>query len=299
MQGLLLDNWGICKIITRTSGFDNEKYWNKEYIDLLEAIVLWDDLYYPENEYSYWWKRLGVTHSINNIVKPIKNERNKFDKEIDIMIKNIPKIDDFPELVSVGALRYMLFSNKLGINYLPCKERSLFLEQSNFCYSWENIDRLGIIDVFDKEVIKYYKELNDFFGKNIFTFEFPLLIDYIIQNTPDNMSYIEYAIKLREDKCVVAFRRYLNEVEIAINNAEWNKLFKFEKETKGLVNDIFQHKKFVESISINLLALPSFNIAVSNLPFKKNIHLSFLRNLGNFAYKNRKLKKQDSYVVLK
>ncbi len=79
---------------------------------------------------------------------------------------------------------------------------------------------------------------------------------------------------------------------MAINNAQWNKLLKFEEETKGLVRDIFETKKIVDSISMNLLALPSFSISTANLPFKKNIHLSFLRKLGKFAYKDRKYKQK-------
>ena len=185
-------------------------------------------------------------------------------------------------------MKYLLLSNKYGLNYFPCEKRCIFLEQSDLFNSFKFINRFEIIRTFDKEIIKYYEELNNFFGKNVFSFEIPLLADFIIQNTPNNMTHIDYAIKLREDRHVVAYRRYLNEIEVAINCAQWDKLSKFEQETKELVRDIFEAKKVVDSISVNLLALPSFSISTANLPFKKKIHLSFLRKLGKFAYKERK-----------
>lgn len=286
MQGILLDNWSIENIITCSTESDKTNY-RKEYMDLLEAIVLWDDLYYPDNSYSSWWKYIAEDHSINKILQPLHSDEDEFNDEIDEKLKGICGTREFTDNVIIGALRYMLLSNKNGLNYFPCNKRCLFLEQSNLYDNLKNINRFDIMRTFDREIVEYYKELNDFFGKNIFVFEFPVLVNYIIQNTPSNMSYIDYAIKLREDKRVVAYREYLNEIEIAINNTQWDKLRKFEKETKGLVRDIFETRELIDSISVNLLALPSFNVPISNFPSKKNVHLCFLRKLGNFAYKGK------------
>lgn len=287
MQGILMDNWSIQNVITYDCE-DNRKSYNKEYIDLLEAIVLWDDLYYPENTHSSFWKYIGQDHSIKKIIKPLQDDGKEWDGEIEEILKGINSTNNFNEIVYKGAVKYLLFSNKNGLNYFPSEKRSIFLEQSNLFDSFRHISRFNIIRTFDSEIMKYYDEFNKFFGKNLFSFEIPLLADFIIQNTPNNMSHIDYAIKLREDKHVVAYRKYLNEIEMAINNAQWDKLLKFEQETKGLVKDIFEAKKIVDSISVNLLALPSFSISTANLPFKKNVHLSFLRKLGKFAYKERK-----------
>lgn len=286
MQGILLDNWSIENIITCSTESDKINY-SKEYMDLLEAIVLWDDLYYPENSYSSWWKYIAEDHSINKIIQPLHYDEDEFNDEIDKKLKGIGGTRDFTDNVVNGAVRYMLLSNKNGLNYFPCNKRCLFLEQSKLYDNLKNINRFDIMRTFDREIVKYYKELNNFFGKNIFVFEFPVLVNYIIQNTPSNMSYIDYAIKLREDKRVVAYREYLNEIEVAINNTQWDKLRKFEKETKGLVRDIFETRELIDSISVNLLALPSFNVPISNLPSKKNVHLCFLRKLGDFAYKGK------------
>lgn len=284
-----MDNWSIENIIAYVNEEDSKSY-NKEYIDLLEAIVLWDNIFYPENTYSSWWKYVGKDHSINKIIKPIQDNAEAFRGEIEEILNNINNTNNFTEIISKGAVKYMLLSNKNGLNYFPCEERCIFLEKSDLFDNFKNISRFDIIRTLDKEIVKYYEELHKFFGKNIFSFEIPLLADFIIQNTPNNMSHIDYAIKLREDRHVVAYRKYLDEIEMAFNSAQWDKILKFEQETKGLVKDIFEEKKFVDSISVNLLALPSFNISIANFPFKKNVHLNFLRRLGKFAYKERNIR---------
>lgn len=286
MQGVLIDNWSIENIIDCVYEEDSKSY-NKEYIDLLEAIVLWDDLYYPENTYSLWKEYIDQDHSIRKIIKPIQDDEKEFNDEVEEILKGMDNDNNFTEIVNKGAVKYVLFSNKNGLNYFPSEKRCVFLEQSNL-FNGININRFDFVRTLDKEIIKYYEELNDFFGKNVFSFELPLLADFIIQNTPNNMSHIDYAIKLKKDRDVIAYREYLNEIEMAINNGQWKKLFKFKEETKGLVEDIFKAKEVVDSISVNLLALPSFSISTANLPFKKNIHLSFLRKLSKFAYKKRR-----------
>lgn len=104
------------------------------------------------------------------------------------------------------------------------------------------------------------------------------------------MSHIDYALKIRNEKSVIAYRNYLKEIEVAFNNSQWDKLKTFEEETKGLVKDIYKDKKIFEySISMNLLALPSIGISTGNLSIKRKIHFSFLRKLGRFACKERKM----------
>lgn len=55
------------------------------------------------------------------------------------------------------------------------------------------ISRFDIIRTFDKEIITYFNDLNNFFffgGGDVFSFELPLFVDFIIQNTPNNMRRI-------------------------------------------------------------------------------------------------------------
>lgn len=284
MESILLDNWSIENVVSNSSELNTQ---NKKYFDLLEAIVLWDNLYYPDNSYSTWWKHIGQDHIINKVVKPLYDDESELKEETEIILNDIKGKFQFTDNVSIGSIRYTLLSNKHGMNYFPCEKRSIFLNQIGMYNYFDVIDRYDIMGAFDSEILKYYSELNDFFGKTVFNFEFPVLVDYIIQNTPKNMSYLEYAIKLRKDKQVVAYRKYLKEIEDAFNTGKWNKIFEFEDATKQLVDDIYKRKKLVESITINLLALPSFNVS-TNILYKRKIHLNFLRKLVEFSYSKRK-----------
>lgn len=153
MQGILLDNWCIENIISCINDNDQKAY-NKEYIDFLAAIVLWDDLYYPENTYSLWPKYLGQDHNINKIIRPIKDDEKEFSKKVDEIIGNVHDFNGISEIVYRGAVKYMLFSNKNGLNYFPCEKRSAFLEESNLFNIAKQINRFEIIGTLDKEISK-------------------------------------------------------------------------------------------------------------------------------------------------
>lgn len=286
MESILLDNWSIEEFISYNFDPNGEKF-NKKYFELLEAIVLWDNLYYPNNSYSMWWKNVGQNHIINKVIKPLYDDGREQKKEAEEILKDIRGKYQFTDNVGLGGIRYTLLSNKHGLNYFPCKKRSVFLSQIGLYSSNSFINRYNIMGMLDNEIKKYYVELNEFFGKNVFDFEFPILVDYILQNTPSNMTPIEYAIELRKDKQVVSYRKYLKEIELAFNTGQWYKIFDFKDATKQLVRDIYQEKSLVDSITINLLALPSFNISMKGI-YKRNIHLSFLRKLGKFSYSARK-----------
>lgn len=171
-----MDNWSVENIVTCNSE-DNCKSYNKEYIDLLEAVILWDNLYYPENEYSTFWKYFGQDQSIKKIIKPLQYAEVDFADEIEKILKDVPYLGDFKEIVAKGAIKYLLLSNKNGLNYYPCEKRSIFLEQNNFLYNLlkdkELINRLELMRIFDGEIIKYYEELNNFFKKIYLHLKFP------------------------------------------------------------------------------------------------------------------------------
>lgn len=99
-------------------------------------------------------------------------------KETEIILDDIRDKFVFTDNVGIGGIRYTLLSNKYGLNYFPCEKCSVFLNQIGF--NSDFIDRCDIMNVLDREILKYYSELNDFFGKNVFTFELPVLADYII-----------------------------------------------------------------------------------------------------------------------
>lgn len=287
MNGILLDNWTLQDLYTEKIKTDLEEY-NK----LLEAIVLWDDIYYPNNTYSTWWKYISMNHEFNKLLKPFPDDEKIFKEESEKFFYSIKAKSDFTEAVGVGSIRYAILSNKNGLDYFPCSKRSAFLSQDEIKKIIPNmISRYDLMETFDKEVIRYYKELNSFLGNDVIKFDVPVVVDFIHENTPSNKDYIDYAMELRREKNVIKYREYLSEIEQAINNAQWNKISEFKCATEELVKNIIDKKPCTYSITVSILALPSFNIDIPCLSYKKYIHLSFLRDLCNFAYNRNKYRK--------
>ena len=45
---------------------------SENYMELLTSIILWDNVYYPENDMSKWWNQVDL--GLKNYIFPIKNE---------------------------------------------------------------------------------------------------------------------------------------------------------------------------------------------------------------------------------
>lgn len=280
MNGILLDNWALQDLYSGELKTDTERF-----NELLEAIVLWDNLFYPNNTYSMWWKYISRNHDFINVLKPLPDDEKSFMNESKDIFYSIGT-ENYTDVVGVGGIRYALLSNKNGLDYFPCSKRSAFLSQSKIRDIIPNmLSRYDLMGTFDREVMKYYKELNGFLGNDIIKFDVPILVDFIKYNTPSNMDYVDYALELRKEKSVIKYREYLGEIEQSINSAQWSKVSAFKSATEELVRDILRKKSFAYSITISILALPSFNIDIPFLSYKKYLHFSFLRELGDFVYK--------------
>lgn len=278
MNGILLDNWTLEDIYS-----EEIENCEKTYNDLLEAIILWDNLYYPENSSSSWWKYISDNNGLKDIITPLFDNEKMFEIETKEIYNSVPSFKSYTKTVGMGGIRYALLSNGNGFDYFPCTKRSAFLSQKIIKEKiQQTITRHDLMETFDKEALRYYKELNDFLGGEIIKFKTPILADYILQNTPSDMSCIEYALQLRMDKHVLRYRKYLGEVEHAINNAQWHVLSEFKYVTEELVQDIIKKKPCTFSMTVGVFTLPSINIEIPFRLHKKYIHLSFLRDLGKF-----------------
>lgn len=283
MSGVLMDNW-----ILQDALFDTEL--NDAFYNLLEAIVLWDDVYYPDNEYSQYWKYISKDSSLQEAITSCEDNSESYQEKAESIFRLLNGNDD-NSITQIGAIRYMILSSKNKLNYLPCKKRSEYISQLNFSNKFhEKINRLDLNGIFDKQVLEYYNDLNDFLGKNILEFNMPLLADFIIQNTPNNSSYIKYALQLKKNKKIDYYRKYLQNIEDSFNNGNWRELLRFKMTTQELVNDIVKEMELSVSTSVSICAMPSLNFSL-DIPVKNKrfIQLSFLRELGGFAFNGRKM----------
>ena len=290
MNNVLIDNWSL-----QNSCY--EKYDLKKqtvsvsYGNLLNAIVLWDTLFFPQNEYSYAWKQYFP--ELSNILIGYENKSQIFLQDATDIIQKA-NFNESP-IVCSGAIRYLLLSNSLELDYMPVAKRADFiLKHSNYLgEQFKTLTRMDLSRVLDKTVTEYYDELNSVFGKNIFTMSMPILTDFIIQNCPENMSYINYAIKLRDDKDIKKYKKCMADLDNAFNSGKWNEIKTYIEANYSIVKSITKmDQNCVFNISLSLAVMPLLTPSVNlgkdfNLKRHKYVHLTFLKKLAKFALQSK------------
>lgn len=131
-------------------------------------------------------------------------------------------------------------------------------------------------------------------------FNMPVLARFILANTPNGMSPIDYAFHMRMEGPVIQYRKYLQELSDAVEKQDWKELRKLGScSTDAIKGVIEMSREQVGSIKASLLPTPSImldtnfltastdpksilTIKASNIKHKK-YHLTFLRDLTRFG----------------
>lgn len=310
MNNIMVDNWFMEEVLEDIN--NSTEHNSKNYADLLMAIVLWDEVYYPQNSRN-WWK--SFPSQVQNALNPIDDNGNIFLKQN--VIKNpllyLLLSSQRSDLISsheyIGklALHYAKLSNNNGCDYLPCKKRQSFLmkymEPQNIEKSLLRMKMQGNLD---KSIEEYYtdtyKALLDFSGLKL---KMPVLVNFIFDNTPKGMTPVDYAFHLKNEGAVIKYRKYLSQVEDALENQNWKDLRFLLRCSNDAVSEITSlDKKNLKSIGVRILPMlsillkydgvsadishtPSFEVNIQN-PFRR-IHLTFLKDLTRYAINDMKL----------
>lgn len=291
MKEVMVDNWLLEDIVDQS----NYSTIPESLCVLLSALVLWDNVLYPFNNRDYWrrtviantkWER--EINSIRNNLCFFDDRKEEYQKEQEQFFRNnIAVIDkNISEAVGVGALRYICVSNKHGYDYLPCSDRNVFIKQhAEICR--DSINRLDMLLPLDKEIDEFLKDLSNVFGGAFFSVSRPVLVDYIIQNTPQDMSYVDYAMHLKYYGSVIQYRQYLQNVEDSLNHCNLNELIRLKQYSQEVVNDITKMDSSILSAEFNILPLPQFSLIKDINISKKKMHLTFLKELARFSFNER------------
>ena len=291
MKEVMVDNWLLEDIVEQS----NDNIIPESLGVLLSALVLWDDVKYPLNNRDYWrrvdisntrWEREIV--SLRNNLCSFDDKNEEYQKEQErVFREKIAVIDKkVSKAVGVGALRYITVSRQHGFDYLPCYERKKFIKQyAEFCR--DSVNRIDSLLPLDKEIDEFLKDLSKAFGNAYFSVKRPVLVDYIIQNTPPEMSYVDYAMHLKQYGAVIQYRKYLQEVEEAINQCNLMELIKLRQYSKEVVLDVTKIDSSVLTAEFNLLPM---GIGLSrDIKTPKKMSITFLKELARFSFKGRVL----------
>lgn len=312
MDCIMVDNWFMEEVIADIRG--RKTHNSYYYAELLMAIVLWDEVYYPRNSYNWW---TTIPSQVQNAIQPIEdfNEDGKYEalKEL-YRYKGISteelywlkwkesSLVDPDDIVSSGAIRYLALSAKHGFNYLPCTRRQDFLrEYCKFENMQINLHRINLQNSLTKAIEEYYveayKALIDFTKLEI---KMPVLADFIINNATDTMTPVDFAFHLKNEGSVIKYRHYLGEIENALEQQNWKELRFLLRCSDDAVNSVLSmDKKFLNKISVEFCPIPSViyrgtNITASipHQPFLevnnfeklyRKFNLTFLKDVTKYA----------------
>lgn len=294
MSKILVDNWQMEDLILNSFDVSSGRL-SKAYGDILNAIVLWDEIYYPQNIRSQAWHYLGLSSNLNiaEAIKPLKDDEFFAKESQEIYEKYFKR--EATSIVAEGAIRYSLLSNSNNMGYLPSAKRAEFLDiidvetfEKMFKICREN--RKDSLEMLDKIIEERFLELKSHLPKIKWNFQYPVLVDYIKYNCNDESSYINVALEIKREKEVVRYRKYMDKFEKALEEENGKEIMRFDKDIQEIVNDILkisERKSFTISGSISVM--PSINISTDFIFPRKKYHLNFLRHLAEFSLNgNRK-----------
>ena len=307
MKNVMVDNWFMEDAISKLQ--DSNRIYTESYGELLMAIILWDQVYYPENKYN-WWK--NYSDQIKNILNPIDDmyEEGLAKSMSDLYYFDKHSKDEYDwanwkgiiptesDIIGSGALRYIALSSKNDCDYLPCSRRREFLRE----YSGRQDIKSSIIRLkrfatqyqLDRIIEEYYEEtykaLEDFSNLEL---KMPVLVNYIFDNARGDMTPIDYAFHLKHEGPVIRYRQYLDQLIDALELQNWKELrFLLGCSNDAIADVISLDKKMFINAGASIFPLPSVYIQVTsaaveikeffNRPFRK-MHLTFLKDLTQYG----------------
>lgn len=284
MNSVMVDNWVMQEIIYEL--YDLEEEISDTFSQFLSSIILWDDIYYPDNEMSKFWN--NIPSNLNTIIHPINDEYHFFENESTKLYQQ--KYSAYSDVIAKGAIRYFLLSNHLNHDYFPSLERQTFLKQNNPYGIIKNLTRLDFLNPLNNAITQQYEEMFMHFDNLNFHIERPILTDFILQNKPYNMSCIDYALHLKYEGPIVKYRNYLSDLETALNNNDYRYLIELIQYSQEIVNNVItMDKRTIVSGEFQIFPSISINLAKDFHLTTHHAHLTFLDNLARFAFNGRKI----------
>lgn len=297
MGKILLDNLSISQVFMGYKSFDEKNTYIQNYI---YSLVLWDEIICVQDSRFYEGSVRVVrtlqeeidelnTNYINNKLGIYFVDEKLFRyKEKSHEIVSDMKIDDENIMIAEDVIRYILLGYNLGVNICLSPERTRFIKLEHF----DNyiFDRLDVINMLENEVKDFYNEINNKIGKKIICFQSPLLFDYICKEAKDFNQALDMAIRMKNEKHIIEYRRIMDEMEDCLNKGNFVKFNEYLSIIPDIVNSIRTAGIKTQSFEIGLSPVPNISTNI-NLPlgrmYKNKLHMRFLKDLAKFGMTDR------------
>lgn len=257
MKGLLVDNWSLERAFTcfQNNGKNATRY-SVELVALVEALALWDNVYYWDNGRAFWKTFIDpLPNCIRDNLHPLKEPTLDYDI-------SIPIINAHPEtLISDVSLKYLRLADYFSLSYLPIDERAKFILENNLYSIFNQIySRTDLFDSIDKDVESYYHHLNNEIRKANMTFSPHCLFQYIIDNCDGHSDVFKVAREIGQEKAVRRFKKWVSSFENEIAIGKHIKVYQIREELQTIENELMQYRPKKElPISIGMPLSLSIN----------------------------------------
>lgn len=272
MRSVIMDRWGLDSAFQHLGGDHYEEALNhhmsylylmykEAYLkrcadqcweNFLTAIVLWDEIW-SVNHGPFDWDYLfgGKVSAASQHMDKIMRELTPFelDKKLlndyyllddhgssdpnfwEIEYDTINDLYVNPSLQARTA-KYQAISRCLGIPYLAHPLRADNIIHSD---TQKDFSRKDVLNKVDTELAEYYKYINAELGRDLYQFQYPVLIDLIKQGTSTPEEELLEALELREQPDVANFRKAMDPIERAVQS--------------GKKQDLLQELQFVSDLA--------------------------------------------------
>lgn len=330
MSEVLIDNLSIKRMLQMVNNPSKDYKSDIHIQNYLNALVLWDDIFaIRDTNYRMYQYIRGTSRWMESSNwYSSKWYSGSWDKKIEekmlditarkLQIKRIPIMDEDTyiqlafriahewyknkDIISYGfnlrtindAIFYLLLGCNLDKNVLLSSERANFANQSGIID--KIFSRVDIMNLFNSDVMNYYSEINKSLGKNIFKLENPLLIEYVCSSSTNLKDAISIALQLRKEKNVIAFRKAMDAIDIALNTGNIVEFNQYIKDISEIVNQITKLESNIKSAEINVSITPAITVPIKipiRIPrksFSKKINLNFLYQLAEYGLRGKDIR---------
>lgn len=292
MASILVDNWTLESAAnSMTESINNNTPPNYEYIKLVEAIVLWDHIYYIDNQFSDTWKRVLRPLGYDQFLLPADSLCDT-EEEYKTLCDHARYVSlPYEGVVACGAIEYRALSDQLCIAYLPSQRRAEFLANNHRITPLINRD--NIYNSYNDQIDEFYIEINNMLGQKLLTFDFPVLFDFVFDHAPTS-DIIDKALEIKNMKDICSYRSYMDNLEQEITNGNYiglrNHLDEIRRVVESIINKRNTRMNGELQLSITPSIIPSFNANIPLTPkvINRKHHLDFFRRLTRYALHERK-----------
>lgn len=273
----MVDNWFIENVVADINAGNMNN--SIHCAELLSALVLWDKIYYPENENNWWQNTNSVLEYYLEAIPDVVDEN-----ELEIEKNIIADLINYQDIINGRAMHYFFLSQRNGVDYLPCAKRRMVFEEINNKSFYNKLYRLTEMRHIDERLRDYFKKAYHDLLEMKISFEMPILSRFIIQNTPCKMNPIEYALQLKNEGPLVSYRAYLSKIEDAIEAQDRRKLHELLNESIEVIEAVVRmdrHSIFQTNVTIVPSPNISFNLDLGSI--RNHTHLTFIRDLTKYT----------------